>query len=108
VDTAKTYGATSWELFKEVIFPAASPNIVTGMRVSIAISLIVTVIAEMLAGNSGIGFFVLDAERTFRIPEMYAGVFSMAVVGYSVNRIFVLIESFVMAWHIGLTSKDAR
>ena len=108
VDTAKTYGATSWELFKGVIFPAASPNIVTGMRVSIAISLIVTVIAEMLAGNSGIGFFVLDAERTFRIPEMYAGVFSMAVVGYSVNRIFVLVESFVMAWHIGLTSKDAR
>jgi ABC-type nitrate/sulfonate/bicarbonate transport system permease component len=108
IDTAKTYGASSWELFKRVILPAASPYIVTGMRVSIAISLIVTVIAEMLAGNSGIGFFVLDAERTFRIPEMYAGVFSMAVVGYLVNRLFVLVESIVMGWHIGLTSKESR
>lgn len=108
VDTAKTYGCTRWELFKGIIFPAASPHIVTGMRVSIAISLIVTVIAEMLAGNNGIGFFVLDAERTFRIPEMYAGVFSMAIMGYSVNRVFVFVESLVMAWHIGLTSKEAR
>ena len=83
------FGATSWELFKGIILQAASPHIVTGMRVSIAISLIVTVIAEMLAGNNGIGFFVLDAERTFRIPEMYAGVFSLAAIGYVVNRIFV-------------------
>ncbi len=107
VETAKVFGATSWELFRKVILQAASPHIVTGMRVSIAISLIVTVIAEMLAGNNGIGFFVLDAERTFRIPEMYAGVFSMALVGYSVNRLFILAESWVMAWHKGLTSKEA-
>ena len=108
IETARIFGATSWELFRGVIIQAASPHIVTGMRVSIAISLIVTVIAEMLAGNSGIGFFVLDAERTFRIPEMYAGVFSMAVVGYSVNRVFVLAESHIMAWHKGLTSKEER
>lgn len=108
VETARIFGATPWELFKGVILRAASPHIVTGMRVSMAISLIVTVIAEMLAGNNGIGFFVLDAERTFRIPEMYAGVFSLAAVGYLVNRIFVLLESFVMAWHKGLTSKEAK
>jgi ABC-type nitrate/sulfonate/bicarbonate transport system permease component len=108
VETARIFGATSWELFKGVIIHDASPHIVTGMRVSVAISLIVTVIAEMLAGNNGIGFFVLDAERTFRIPEMYAGVFSLAVVGYLVNRIFVWLESRVMAWHKGLTSKEAR
>jgi ABC-type nitrate/sulfonate/bicarbonate transport system permease component len=108
METARMFGATSWELFKRIILQAASPHIVTGMRVSIAISLIVTVIAEMLAGNNGIGFFVLDAERTFRIPEMYAGVFSLAAIGYIVNRIFVLLESFVMAWHKGLTSKEPK
>jgi len=108
METARMFGATSWELFKGIILQAASPHIVTGMRVSIAISLIVTVIAEMLAGNNGIGFFVLDAERTFRIPEMYAGVFSLAAIGYVVNRIFVLLESFIMAWHKGLTSKEAK
>ena len=108
VQTARVFGVTRWELFRKVILHAASPHIVTGMRVSVAISLIVTVIAEMLAGNSGIGFFVLDAERSFRIPEMYAGVFSLAVVGYLVNRLFVYLESSVMAWHKGLTSKEGR
>ena len=108
METARMFGATSWELFKGIILQAASPHIVTGMRVSIAISLIVTVIAEMLAGNNGIGFFVLDAERTFRIPEMYAGVFSLAAIGYVANRIFVSLESFIMAWHKGLTSKEPK
>jgi len=108
METARMFGATSWELFRKIILQAASPHIVTGMRVSIAISLIVTVVAEMLAGNNGIGFFILDAERTFRIPEMYAGVFSLAAVGYMVNRLFVLLESFIMAWHKGLTSKEAK
>jgi len=108
METARTFGATPWELFKKIILQAASPHIVTGMRVSVAISLIVTVVAEMLAGNNGIGFFILDAERTFRIPEMYAGVFSLAAIGYVVNRLFVLLESFVMAWYKGLTSKEAK
>ena len=106
--TARVFGVTPWELFRKVILHAASPHIVTGMRVSVAISLIVTVIAEMLAGNNGIGYFVLDAERSFRIPEMYAGVFSLASVGYLLNRLFVCLESSVMAWHRGLTSKEGK
>jgi ABC-type nitrate/sulfonate/bicarbonate transport system permease component len=71
------------------------------MRVSLAVSLILTVIAEMVAGNNGIGFFILLTQRSFRVPEMYAGVVTLAIVGYLLNLIFITIERQVMHWHYG-------
>ena len=64
-----------------VILPAAAPTILTGMRISLGISLIVAVVAEMIAGSSGIGYFILDMQRVFRVPEMFAGIFMLFVAG---------------------------
>jgi ABC-type proline/glycine betaine transport system permease subunit len=108
VDTARSFGSTRWELLRKTILPAASPGIVTGMRISLAISLILTVIAEMVAGRNGIGFYILDSERSFRVAEMYAGTFSLAAVGYLLNRAFVAADQKTMAWYKGLTSKEMR
>ncbi len=71
----------------------------TGMRISLAIALIVTVIAEMVAGNSGIGFYILSAQRSFLIPEMYAGVIALALTGFALNKGFVALEHALMHWH---------
>lgn len=108
VDTARTFGSTQWEILKKIIMPAASPNIVTGMRIALAVALILTVISEMVAGRNGIGFYILDSERTFRVPEMYAGTFSLAAVGYALNRVFVAADNRFMSWYKGLTSKEQR
>lgn len=108
VDTARTFGSTQREILKKVILPAASPSIVTGMRVALAVALILTVISEMVAGRNGIGFYILDSERTFRVPEMYAGTFSLAAVGYLLNRGFVAADRGFMGWYKGLTNKEAR
>src|SRR3982074_2574174 len=73
---------TTREILWKIVLPSASPNIVAGMRISLAIALSLTVISEMVAANDGIGFFILDSERAFRIPDMYAGIFTLMVVGY--------------------------
>jgi ABC-type nitrate/sulfonate/bicarbonate transport system permease component len=83
------------------VLPSASPYIFTGMRVSLAVALIVMVISEMIAASNGIGYFVLAAERGFKIREMYAGIVTLALVGYLMNRIFVAIENRLLAWHHG-------
>lgn len=108
VDTARTFGSTQGEILRKIILPATSPNIVTGMRIALAVALILTVISEMIAGRNGIGFYILDSERTFRVPEMYAGTFSLAAVGYGLNRAFVAADQKFMGWYKGLTSKEAR
>lgn len=106
LDTARTFGLGTGEIVRKIVLPAASPNIVAGMRISLAIALILTVIAEMVASNDGIGFFILDAERSFRIREMYAGIFTLMVVGYLLNRLFVLFESRALYWYFGQAQKE--
>lgn len=101
LDTARTFGLTTREIIWKIVLPSASPNIVAGMRIALAIALILTVISEMVASNDGIGFMILDMERAFRIPEMYAGIFTLMVVGYLMNRLFVTFESRTLAWYLG-------
>ncbi len=105
-DTARTFGLTTREILWKIVLPAASPNAIAGMRISLAIALILTVISEMVASNNGIGFFILDTERAFRIADMYAGIFTLMVVGYLLNRLFVLFESRALAWYFGQSRRE--
>jgi ABC-type nitrate/sulfonate/bicarbonate transport system permease component len=99
LDTARTLGLTTWQTLREVVLPAASPQILTGMRISLAISLILAILSEMIVSNDGLGYFTLLAERTFKVPDMYAGIFTLALFGYLLNRLFLVGESRLIRWH---------
>jgi ABC-type nitrate/sulfonate/bicarbonate transport system permease component len=101
LQTARTFGVAGRKLLWQIVLPASSPYIFTGMRVSLAVALIVMVISEMVAASSGIGYFILSAQRGFKIREMFAGVLTLAVLGYVLNRLFLAIENRVLAWHYG-------
>jgi ABC-type nitrate/sulfonate/bicarbonate transport system permease component len=98
-DTARTLGLTTMQTLREVVLPAASPHILTGMRISLAISLILAILSEMIVSNDGLGYFTLLAERTFKVPDMYAGIFTLALLGYVLNRLFLIGESRLIRWH---------
>ena len=98
IDTGRTFGLTRREILRWIIFPATVPHILTGMRISLAIALIVVVVAEMVAGSSGIGYFILDNQRTFRVPEMFAGIFTLGIIGYCANWLFLLVETRILHW----------
>ena len=101
LDTGRTFGLTRAQIIPRIVLPAAAGYILTGMRISLAIALIVTVIAEMVAGNSGIGFYILSAQRSFLVPEMYAGVIALALLGFGLNKGFVALERMALSWHEG-------
>ena len=98
VDVARTLGVGRMNIALRVVLPAALPYIFSGLRVSLGIALIVTVLSEMIAGNSGIGFFVLDMQRAFRNADMFAAVIMLGIVGYLLNRVFLLVERRVVKW----------
>jgi ABC-type nitrate/sulfonate/bicarbonate transport system permease component len=98
-DTARTLGLTTLQTIRELVLPAASPQILTGMRISLAISLILAILGEMIVSNDGLGYFVLLSQRTFKVPEMYAGIFTLAMFGYVLNRVFLLVEARLVRWH---------
>ena len=59
------------------------------MRVNLSIAMIMIVISEMVAATSGIGFYILLSQRSFEVHKMYAGIFTLAVLGYLLNSLFV-------------------
>ncbi len=85
-----------------VMLPSASPQIFAGMRASLSISVIMMVISEMLASTDGVGFAVLQAQRSFAIKEMWAGVILLGLVGYVLNLLFIVVEHRVLHWHRGV------
>jgi len=108
LNTARIFGLTRWQIIWNVILPAASPQIVTGLKVSLPITLILVVISEMVGSTDGIGYFILDSQRRFRVAHMYAGMLTLAILGYTLNQFFNLLYRLLMPWHVGLMrTKDA-
>ena len=107
IDTGRTLGLARWRTLWQIVMPAASPHIVTGLRVSLAIALILVTTAEMLVGSQGLGFFILDEERSLRNDNMYAGIMLVAALGYLLNRLFVAFEAKAMQWRHGMVAREA-
>jgi ABC-type nitrate/sulfonate/bicarbonate transport system permease component len=102
LNTARTFGLPQHKVIWQVILPACSPQIMTGMRVSLPIMLILVVISEMVGSTDGIGYFILDSQRRFRVTQMYAGMLALAVLGYLLNQLFNLAHRSLLPWHWGM------
>jgi ABC-type nitrate/sulfonate/bicarbonate transport system permease component len=102
LNTARTFGLPRHKIIWQVILPACSPQIMTGLRVSLPIMLILVVISEMVGSTDGIGYFVLDSQRRFKVAQMYAGMLALAILGYSLNQLFNLLHRRLLFWHWGM------
>jgi ABC-type nitrate/sulfonate/bicarbonate transport system permease component len=99
LDTARAYGIRGPDRLFKVILPGASPQIFAGMRTSLSLALIMMVVSELVASTNGIGYFVIQSQRDFAIPEMWGGIVLLGVLGYLLNVVFVLVERRVLRWH---------
>jgi len=100
-DTTRVYGISKRDRVLRVMLPAAGPQIFAGMRTSLSLALILMVISEMVASTNGIGYFVLQSQRSFDIPEMWSGILLIGIIGYFLNAVFLLVERRVLRWHRG-------
>jgi len=101
VDTARILGLRGRALLWRVLLPAASPQIFAGLRVAISVSLAVMVVAEILGGGSGIGYFISNAQQSFQITGSYAGVIILCLLGWVFDTLFLKAENRLLAWQHG-------
>jgi ABC-type nitrate/sulfonate/bicarbonate transport system permease component len=101
VDTGLVYRIPARDRLTHVVLPAAAPQIFAGMRTSLSLALILMVVSEMVASSNGIGYFVLQSQRSFAIPEMWSGIILLGLLGYVFNAVFLLLERRALAWHRG-------
>jgi ABC-type nitrate/sulfonate/bicarbonate transport system permease component len=107
IDTARTFGLRRWAILWRIVLPGAAPYVVTGLRISLSIALILVTTAEMIAGNRGLGFFILDEERSFNTGNMYAGIIVVAALGYGLNRLFIVLEERALRWRHGMIAHQS-
>jgi ABC-type nitrate/sulfonate/bicarbonate transport system permease component len=106
LDMSRSYGVSRIRSWTQVLLPAALPQVFSGLRAALSIALILMVISEMVASTNGIGFQVLDAQRTFAIPAMWSGIILLGVLGYSLNGLLMLAERRILRWHRGFRQSE--
>ena len=99
IDVARTLHVGRLRTVCMVVLPASLPYILAGMRISLALALIVTVVAEMIAGSAGIGYYLMTMQYAMRASDMYAAIVLLAMVGYALNRGFLTIEHRLLHWY---------
>lgn len=78
--------------------PNALPDILAGMRLSMTISLIVAVVGEMIASQSGLGQAILLAARAFRASDLFAGIALLGLIGFASNALLAFAEKKLLRW----------
>jgi ABC-type nitrate/sulfonate/bicarbonate transport system permease component len=82
-----------------VTLPSAVPYIATGLRIASAVSLILTVTAELVIGSAGLGRSINVARSGGNEELMYALILTTGILGMLLNGIFVRAERRVLRWH---------
>ena len=101
LETARAYAISRTDRLWALVLPAASPQVFAGLRTALSLALILMVISEMEASTNGIGFFVLQAQRSFAIPDMWSGILLLGLLGFAFNVAFVQLERRLLRWHRG-------
>jgi ABC-type nitrate/sulfonate/bicarbonate transport system permease component len=82
----------------KIALPSALPDILAGLRLSLTVALILTVVCEMLVGVDGLGSWTLISARAFRSPDLYAGVLLLGFIGYLGASILTLASNRLLVW----------
>jgi ABC-type nitrate/sulfonate/bicarbonate transport system permease component len=101
-DTCRSYGVGGFSRVRVLVLPSASPQIIAGLRQALSIAVILMVISEMFAASNGLGFTVVQFQRTFALPEMWTGIIVLGLVGVALSVLFRLVERRVLHWYEGL------
>ena len=108
LETARSYHVRGVGRLRHLVLPSAGPQIVAGLRQALSVGIILMVISEMFAANNGIGFTVVQFQRSFAIPDMWTGILLLGLLGFLLSVAFHFAERRVLGWYHGLRASTRR
>ena len=105
---SKVYRIGFGDRLFSVVLPAASPRILSGMQVGLITAFVVMIASEMLGSSVGLGAATLLAQQSFAIADMWAGIFTLGIIGYATTALFVLFRRRVLRWYIASQLQEKR
>ena len=101
---ARNLGASQLTIFRRVMLPAATPYILSGMRIAIGTAFIVVIVSEMIAVDNGLGYRILEAREYFWTDKIIAGMLTIGIIGLLLDLVMSRINNHLLRWHRGLES----
>ncbi|WP_239171086.1 ABC transporter permease [Actinoplanes campanulatus] len=108
LETARSYGVNGVARITKVILPSAGPQIAAGLRQALSIAIILMVISELFAASNGLGFTIVQFQRSFAIPEMWSGIILLGLLGFVLSLLFRLAERRALRWYEGLRAAQRQ
>jgi NitT/TauT family transport system permease protein len=94
----QSFGLSWWSIVRKIVLPGAMPGILSGLRISLSIAIILLVAAEMLGAQYGIGAYILEAGALYDLERLFAGVVILSLLGVLVSGLIGLIEKRMLRW----------
>lgn len=98
IKSARSMNISSFALFYKVILPASIPTMFTGIRMAGTGAILVLIAAEMVGAKEGLGYFITYSQYNFMIPEMYAGILTISILGLIINYSLLALERRLSRW----------
>jgi ABC-type nitrate/sulfonate/bicarbonate transport system permease component len=98
LDVGRNFRASRWNTFKTIALPGALPFIMTGIKLGAGMGLVLIAVAEMVGAKSGLGYMIWNAWEIYAIETMYAGLFTIALIGFGLSSGLNAIERLIVPW----------
>jgi taurine transport system permease protein len=98
VNAALSLGATRWQLLREVVFPSALPEILTGVRIALGVGWSTLVAAELIAATRGIGYMIMSASQFLATDVVFVGIGIIAACAFAFSFVMRAVERRFAPW----------
>ena len=98
LEAGQNYGATGWRLFRYVLFPSALPDIFTGMRIGLSLTLVLVIAVELTAAQEGLGAFIWTAGQTFSANNLFSAFIVIGALGLTLTYGLEKLGNWLMPW----------
>ena len=97
-DVLRALGATRFDVLTKVGLPRSLPFFFASLKVAITLAFVGTVVSETVAANEGIGYLMMAAGSSMRMPLVFAGLFVIGVMAMAMYELFAVLERRMTGW----------
>ena len=96
--SARMLGATRGQLLRHVYLPSAMSWVFSSLHTSVGLAFVAAVVGEYLGSASGVGYLILQAEGSFDINTVFAGIIVLTVFALVLDSLVSVVEKRLMKW----------
>lgn len=105
IELSRSLRAPVYREFTQIRIPYAIPFIFSGLKISVTLAVIGAIVAEFVAAEAGLGYFIQFSTSMFRLPQAWAGLFILVVLSLSLFQLITLTQRVFFPWSIPKVSR---